>query len=128
MDRFDFIPDMDNEDQEKTNTLLHLISENTPVAFASTPNEYGYKSGRICVMSRYIDVPDCVTVSWCRAFAAEAEDLTGKPICHVETQKGDKRTVYIVPEDCLTIYDKELPVYRNKAGNIFRDTVAIIES
>lgn len=127
MDRFDYT-ERDRDDQEKTNTMLRLISENTPVAFASTPNEYGYKSGRICVMSRYLDVPDCVTVAWCKDFAAEAEELTGKPICQVETKKGDKRAVYIVPEDCLTIYDKEWPIYRNKAGNICRDTVAIIES
>ena len=128
MDRFDFIPERDNLDAEKQARLYDLIGADAPYIRACTPNEYGYKSGYTCVMTRYNEVPDCITVQACNAFAEEAERLTGKPVCRVESRAGSKRAIYVVPEDCLTIYDKDQPVYRNRAGVICRDPVAIIES
>lgn len=128
MDRFDFIPERDNLDAEKQARLYDLIGADAPYIQAYTPGKYGYKNVWVCVMSRYDEVPDCITVDWCKGFAAEAERLTGKPICRVESRSGNKRASYVVPEDCLTIYDKDQPVYRNRAGNICRDPVAIIES
>ena len=128
MDRFDFIPERDNLDAEKQAMLYDLIRDDAPYMQAYTPGKSGYKNVRICVMARYDEVPDCITVNLCKDFAAEAEGLTGKPICLVESRSGNKRAIYVVPEDCLTIYDKDQPVYRNRAGVICRDPVAIIES
>ena len=128
MERFDFIPERDNLDAEKQDRLYDLIRADAPYMSAYTSGKSGYKNVRICVMARYDEVPDCITVSLCKDFAAEAERLTGKPICLVESRSGNKRAIYVVPEDCLTIYDKDQPVYCNRAGVICRDPVAIIES
>lgn len=126
MTRFDYIPGRDNGNPDKENELAHLINDGAPRAIACTlADEY---SGYMCAMSRYNDVPECVTVEWCKNFAQETEALTGEKVCRVETRQGQKRTVYKVSEDCLTIYEKNLPVYRNKAGSVCRDTIAIIES
>ena len=128
MERFDFIPERDNLDAEKQDRLYDLIRDDAPYMQAYAPGKSGYKNVGICVMARYDEVPDCITVILCQDFAAEAERLTGKPICLVESRSGNKRAIYVVPEDCLTIYDKDQPVYRNRAGVICRDPVAIIES
>ena len=128
MERFDFIPERDNLDAEKQDKLYDLIRDDAPYMQAYAPGKSGYKNVRICVMARYDEVPDCITVSLCKDFAAEAERLTGKPVKLVESRSGNKRAIYVVPEDCLTIYDKDQPVYRNRAGVICRDPVAIIES
>ena len=128
MERFDFIPERDNLDEEKQDRLYDLIMADAPYMQAYTPGKSGYKNVRICVMARYDEAPDCITVDLCKDFAAEAERLTGKPVCLVESRSGSKRAVYVAQEDCLTIYDKDQPVYRNRAGVICRDPVAIIES
>ena len=128
MERFDFIPERDNLDAEKQDRLYDLIRADAPYMQAFTPGKNGRYNVRICVMARYNEVPDCITVDLCKDFAAEAERLTGKPVCRGESRSGTKRASYVVPEDCLTIYDKDQPVYRNRAGVICRDPVAIIES
>ena len=110
MDQFDFIPERDNLDAEKQDRLYDFIRADAPYMKAFTSGKNGRYNVRICVMARYNEVPDCITVDLCKDFAEEAERLTGKPVNLVLIRAGNKRAVYAVPEDCLTIYDKDQPV------------------
>lgn len=127
MERIYYIPKTDRQDAEKTAAVNRCCAENVPSIGADGVKQY---PGAFCgprVLTAFGDVPDVITVEWCRQFVSLAQDITGEEIEHILVDHGPKKAHYWVKSNCLRLLDADGCYYENNNGVVCRDRVAIAD-
>ena len=93
------------------------------IAYEKSP-----KGGVWCLMSFRVEKNQALTLSRFQELTTKIENRKGKKPLSISIKDKSKEFSYDVKENCLTIFNHNVPYYQNNNGIVCRDDGALADS